>query len=98
MIVNRRRLAAVVGVLVGALVALFLLLHSVSPHVSVYSGCMASCPTPPAGCQRTSIDPGSCTEDSGCTSPAPVCHFAPLSDSDGTVCPPTMPGRCIPPK
>lgn len=58
-------------------------------------GCQASCPTPPAGCQRTTIDPGACG-DSKCSTPLPVCHYAPMQDS--ATCPKTLAGTCIPPQ
>jgi len=57
-------------------------------------GCEAECPTPPAGCERTSIDPGACS--SACKTPAPVCHYAPVDAA--AVCPATLAGRCIPPQ
>jgi hypothetical protein len=61
------------------------------------SGCMGACPTAPAGCERTTIDPGSCS-NSACSAPLPVCHYARLLDAgDGVVCPATLVGRCIAP-
>jgi len=61
------------------------------------SGCMGSCPTAPAGCERTTIDPGSCS-NSACSAPLPACHYARLPDAgDGVVCPATLVGRCIAP-
>jgi hypothetical protein len=65
-----------------------------APVEGGYSGCQASCPSPPAGCERTSIDPGYCGADSGCTAPPPVCHYK--ATAPNTDCPPTLTGRCIP--
>ncbi len=59
------------------------------------SGCMASCPTPPTGCVRSSIDPGACA-DSGCTGPLPQCHYQ-ASPGVQVDCPSVLAGRCIPP-
>lgn len=59
-------------------------------------GCQAECPTPSAGCARTSVDPGACG-DLYCSMPPPVCHYAPVDPTDGTVCPPALAGRCVQP-
>ena len=60
------------------------------------SSCMAECPAAPAGCVRTSVDPGACAEGS-CAGPVPVCHYAPVDASDGFVCPEKLAGRCVGP-
>lgn len=61
------------------------------------TGCMGECPTPPDGCVRTTIDPGSCS-DTACSTPPPVCHYGRAPDAgDGVVCPPALTGRCVAP-
>ena len=85
---NRNRWIALLrGLVVAALASLFAVQRSAA-H------CMAECPSPPAGCVRTTIDPGSCA--TSCASPLPQCHYAQSEDAAGAVCPPLLVGRCIP--
>jgi hypothetical protein len=100
-----RTVAALRGAALGTVLGLgaLALVHcpprlpqTMAPADGGYSGCMASCPSPPEGCERSSIDPGYCTPDSGCTSPPPACHYQPKPGFE-VECPPQLAGRCIPP-